>query len=50
MKVYIDMDSGTVLSGPIRIIEGVTEIDVEIMCESDEVARHWGEVAGREVN
>lgn len=41
MKVYIDMDSGTILNGPIRVIEGITEIDVEIMESSDSVVIDW---------
>lgn len=50
MKIYIDLDSGTVLNGPVYVIEGCTEIDVELMCESDDVARDWAVTHGRIVN
>lgn len=49
MKVYVDIDSGTVLNGPIFEVVGHPE-DIEQMCDSDSFARTFAETNGKEIS
>lgn len=40
MQVYIDLDSGTVFSGPVYVVE-VLEGDIDAVMDNDETARSY---------
>lgn len=48
MKVYIDLDSGTVVTGPVYVVE-VDDADIDALLDSDSAARSYALDYGQEV-
>lgn len=49
MRVYIDLDSGTVVSGPVYVVD-VPDSDIDSVLESDDSARAYAIDYGRRLS